>query len=232
MPARRGDNQIAIWAFFLLRKGRRRATLPADSPLVRRNAMPSDATMPLGFGRVGLEKLQESRGTLIALGVLMILIGILAIGSAAWATVVSVLFFGWLLFVGGCVQFINAFMSRHWHGWFVPLLGAILQIVVGLLIVRHPIAGELTLTLLLAAGFLVSGIFRIVAGIAMDLPHRGWVFLNGLITLVLGVLIWRQWPLSGLWVIGLFIGIDLLFGGWTCVTLGLAIRKPAAPANT
>jgi len=56
------------------------------------------------------------------------------------------------------------------------------------------------------------------------------VFLNGLITLVLGVLIWRQWPVSGLWVIGMFIGIDLLFAGWTCVTLGLAVRKPAKSA--
>src|SRR5262249_47991115 len=167
-------------------------------------------------------------GSLLALGILLILLGTFAVGSAALATAVSVMLFGWLLFVGGCVQLLHAFMARNWHGWFVPLLGSILQIVVGLLIVFHPVAGELTLTLLLAVGLMVGGMFRIVAGVAMDLPHRGWGFLNGLITLILGVMIWRHWPLSGLWVIGLVIGIDLIFAGWTGGMRGLAARKPAA----
>jgi len=180
------------------------------------------------LARAGLHHLRANSGSLLALGILLILLGTFAVGSAALATVVSVVLFGWLLFVGGCVQLLHAFMARNWHGWFVPLLGSILQIVVGLLIVFHPVAGELTLTLLLAVGLMVGGMFRIVAGVAMDLPHRGWVFLNGLITLILGVMIWRHWPLSGLWVIGLFIGIDLIFAGWTCVMLGLAARKPAA----
>ncbi len=190
----------------------------------------SELPMNMSIGRIGLHKLQAIWGTLVALGILLILLGMVAIGSSVFATVVSVSLFGWLLFVGGCVQLIHAFMARHWHGWLVPLLGAILQIIVGMMIAYNPLKGAEVLTILLAAGFMISGLFRVVAGLSMDTPHRGWVFLNGLITLVLGVLIWRQWPVSGLWVIGMFIGIDLLFAGWTCLMLGLAVRRPVKAA--
>lgn len=85
------------------------------------------------------------------------------------------------------------------------------------------------MTLLLAAYFTVAGIFRIVDALSLRLPHWGWALANGIITLIFGILVWAQWPVSGLWIIGMFIGIDLIVTGWTQVMLALAVRKFKAP---
>jgi uncharacterized membrane protein HdeD (DUF308 family) len=87
---------------------------------------------------------------------------------------------------------------------------------------------------LIIAMFLVfEGVFRIVAALVARYPHSGWVLFNGVITLLLGVMIWRRWPYSGLWVIGLFVGIEMLLNGWSLVMLSLAGRKlpDQAPAR-
>jgi uncharacterized membrane protein HdeD (DUF308 family) len=83
----------------------------------------------------------------------------------------------------------------------------------------------LGLTLLVAAGLLVGGILRIVLSVVERFDGWGWVLLNGLVSILLGTAIWRQWPLSGLWVIGLFVGIEMLLGGLSWVMLGLAVRS-------
>ena len=101
--------------------------------------------------------------------------------------------------------------------------------VVGIIIVANPGAGALVLTLVMAVFFMVAGLFRIITALVTRFPHWGWLLFSGLITLGLGLLIWRQWPLSGLWVIGTFIGIDMIITGWTWIMLSLAGRRLAAP---
>jgi uncharacterized membrane protein HdeD (DUF308 family) len=88
------------------------------------------------------------------------------------------------------------------------------------------------LTLFLAISLLVGGTMRLIFGLVQDFAGRGWVLLNGLITLLLGVAIWRQWPESSNWVIGLFVGIDLIFSGWSWVMLGLLVKSAPTGAPT
>jgi uncharacterized membrane protein HdeD (DUF308 family) len=152
--------------------------------------------------------------------------------------VASVLFFGWLMIAGGVMTCIHAFWKeRGWGGFFIDLLTGILYVVVGFMIVANPGATAVALTLLIAMFLIFGGIFRIATSLAVRYPNWGWVLLHGAVNLLLGILIWRQWPVSGLWVIGLFIGIEMLFNGWTLVMLALAAKNlprdddEAAPAT-
>jgi uncharacterized membrane protein HdeD (DUF308 family) len=105
--------------------------------------------------------------------------------------------------------------------------------VVGMFVVKEPVESTLEFTLLIAAMFFVSGILRIIS--AMTLQYTGWglVLLNGVISVLLGVMIYRQWPASGTWVIGLFVGIDMIFNGFSWIMLSLGLKSlpklPAAP---
>jgi uncharacterized membrane protein HdeD (DUF308 family) len=153
-------------------------------------------------------------------------VGVVALCSTFITTLASILVFGILLMAGGVVQIVNAFLGRSWRGFFLHLLAGILQLIVGELLIEHPVVAAEGLTLLLAVGFLIGGALRLVYALVENFPGRGWVLVNGLVVFALGVSIWRQWPASSLWVIGLFIGIDLIFSGWSWVNLGLIVKAP------
>jgi uncharacterized membrane protein HdeD (DUF308 family) len=129
------------------------------------------------------------------------------------------------------IEVVHAFRSRPWSGALLHLLVGLLSIAAGFLMLTKPLAGSLSLTVLLAAYFLVSGAFRLVAALGFDLPHRGLAILGGLVTFGLGLLVWSELPGSALWLIGTFIGIDLIFRGGWAVALALALR-PAARVAT
>ena len=191
----------------------------------------NDTASPLiGLSGFSLADFQKNRGWFLALGILLIVAGSLAIIYDVAATLLSVLFFGWLLIIAGAFEAIQAFWQPKWGGLFLHLMVGILAVVVGFHLVSSPAAGALVLTLIMAIYFMVIGIFRIVTAIWVRFPNWGWVFLSGVITFVLGVLIKSQWPMSGLWIIGLFIGIDFIFSGWSYIMLALAAGKQAAPA--
>jgi uncharacterized membrane protein HdeD (DUF308 family) len=168
----------------------------------------------------------------LALGVALIVLGMIAIGSATLATVATMFVFGCLLMAGGVLQIIHAFWARRWGGFFVQLLVGVLELVVGGLMVDHPLAAGTTLTLLMAAFFVVSGIFRMFAALAYPFDGRWWLFLGGLINLLMGMMIWKDWPWSGLWVVGLFVGIDLLIHGWWLVMLAISVKSMPTTAAT
>jgi uncharacterized membrane protein HdeD (DUF308 family) len=176
--------------------------------------------------------LKRGWGWLLFLGILEIILGGIAVGASVVATFVTVVFFGWLLLIGGILSAVHAFWRKQWKGFFLDLATGILYLVAGLMVIGNPGAAALTLTLLIAMFLLIGGIFRIVVAFSGQLEHRGWVLLNGLITAALGVLIWRQWPLSGLWVIGLFVGIEMIFYGWSLVMLSLIAKGAIVPAET
>ena len=160
----------------------------------------------------------------ILLGALLMVVGFLAIGSSFIATLATVVVFGYLLLAGGVVQIVNAFLVRNWGGFFLHLLAGLIRLVLGALMVQHPLSAAAGLTLMIAAGFLVGGAFRILYTLLHRFEGWGWVLLNGCVTLLLGLMIWQQWPESSEWVIGLFVGIDLLFNGWSWVILGLTVK--------
>jgi uncharacterized membrane protein HdeD (DUF308 family) len=169
---------------------------------------------------------------ILALGVVGVIIGILAIAYPEIATWKVVLVLGVLLVVAGIVEVVHAVLVRNLRGLALHLLGAALYLMVGLFILEDPDRAALVLTLLLAASFFVGGVLRIVFSCIDQLPAWPWVLLNGVVNIILGVLIWRGWPETSEWVIGLFIGIDLLFHGWSWIMLALAVRRfsAAAPA--
>jgi uncharacterized membrane protein HdeD (DUF308 family) len=138
--------------------------------------------------------------------------------------VVSVLVLGWLLLIQGGVEVAHGVLVRNWRGFALHLVAAVLYLLAGIFIIQEPVRATAVLTLLLAAMFFAGGIVRIIFSIATRFRLWGWVFLTGVIDLVLGWLIFKGWPESSLWVIGLFVGIDLLFNGWSWVMLALAVR--------
>jgi len=162
-------------------------------------------------------------GWFLAFGIGVLVLGIAAVVRSVAATVVSMLFFGWLLVLASGIEIAQAVMVGHWAGFFQHLLAAILFGITGLLIVMRPVISAEVATVFMAMFFLIGGLFQLVGSVAVALPGWGWQAADGIITFVLGLLVLAQWPASGLWVIGLFVGIDLIFygGAWIALALGL-----------
>ena len=182
-----------------------------------------------------LEQLRGKSIWAIGLGAVLIVVGLLALGYPTVATVATATYFGVLLVVGGVLQAASAFWARGWGGFFLYLLLGLLSVFVGVVLVERPLLSAVEYTLLLAVFFVAAGLFRLVVALSQRFCGWGWAALNGAVTLILGVMIWRGWPSSGLWVIGTLVGIDLLFNGWTLVMLGLAMRsltKAKLPEST
>jgi uncharacterized membrane protein HdeD (DUF308 family) len=169
----------------------------------------------------GMDEVRQHRTWFFFWGVVLIVLGSIAIASSVLTTLISVLLLGWILIFSGIFDVIHGLTRRRWHGFFLNLLAGLLYAVVGFLMVSNPALAAATLTLLIAMLLVVAGAFRLVIAFSLRFDHRGWLILNGVIAILLGLSIWRSWPISGLWVIGLFIGIDLIVDGWTEVMLAV-----------
>ena len=163
----------------------------------------------------------------VALGVTLIFLGSLALVVPLVFTLTTVTFVSLMLILGGSAHAVGAFWTRDWPSFFSHLLIGLLYLVVGFVSLEEPLQFAAGLTLMLAAFLMVGGLYRIILTLRFRFEHWGWMLANGIITFVLGVMIWRQWPFSGTWVIGTFIGIEMLFSGWTWLVLGLSMRRPA-----
>jgi uncharacterized membrane protein HdeD (DUF308 family) len=161
---------------------------------------------------------------MLILGVALIVVGMVAISATFVATLATVIALAVLLLLGGIVEVVNALWAQCWRGFWLHLLVGILYIVVGVLMMNRPEATAAIFTLMIAAGFFVGGLFRIITSVAARFHGWLWVLLNGVVTLVLGILIWREWPESAFWVIGLFVGIDMVFAGMSWVMTALTVR--------
>jgi uncharacterized membrane protein HdeD (DUF308 family) len=165
----------------------------------------------------------------VLLGIALAVLGIVALGYVVIASVAAAVAIGMLLFLAGAAETIGAFWCRAWSGFFLQLLSGLLSLVVGVLIVRAPVAASVALTLLVACFLMVGGLFKIVAAVAYRFAAWGWQLASGVIDVILGFLIWQEWPASGLVVIGLCVGINLIFRGANWIALGLGLRSlPAA----
>lgn len=182
-----------------------------------------------------MEVLSRNWGWLLALGILMIVLGVFAIGAPVVATIAVQFALGWILVIGGIAEGIHAFMAQGWRGFLLELLSAILYLVVGVLLLVNPVQGAIALTVVLAVFLIVEGIFKVIMAMRVrDHGGWGWLLASGILSLILGVLIWAEWPASGLWIIGLLVGIQLLFTGWSLVMLAFAARahrQAMAPAT-
>jgi uncharacterized membrane protein HdeD (DUF308 family) len=193
---------------------------------------PSDVGPGLGTPFAGAGLLRESLADLraswlwfVVLGVALVLLGLVAMSYSVIASVVMALVFGFFLLAAGVFYLVGAIFTRCWGGFFLSLLAGILHLAVGVIVLDRPEEALLIYTLLLAAFFFVEGLFRIVAALVGRFRHWGWMLFNGIVTLALGVMIWKRWPLDGLYVVGLFLGIDLVFSGAGYISLGLSVRR-------
>src|SRR5271157_3355862 len=164
-------------------------------------------------------------GWFLAFGIGLVVLGIAAVARAITATVVSMLFFGWLLLLACGIEVAQAVMVGHWAGFFHHLLAAILFGVIGLLLVTRPLISAEAVTFVMGVFFLIGGLFELIGSAVVALPGWGWQVADGVITIILGALVLAQWPASGLWVIGLFIGIDLIFYGVAWIALAIGLRS-------
>lgn len=172
-----------------------------------------------------IETLRRNWGWFLALGIFLIFLGFLAVGSSVYTTFFTIFFLGTLLLISGIAKIIYSFWASEWSGFFLSLLIGLFYGLVGALFIAKPIPSALSLTMLIGSLFVVSGLFKIFASIIIRFEEWGWILLSGILSLLLGVLVLAEWPESSLWVIGLFVGIDLIFYGWTWVILSLAARK-------
>lgn len=161
----------------------------------------------------------------LVLGLFLVAVGVFGLIASGLLTLASVLLIGWMLLLTGGVVAIDAFWVHRWSGFFVQLAFGILNVVVGGLLVTRPVAGALALTLLLGASLFVQGIFRLAVAITANIEGKAWLVISALASLLLGLMIWAEWPASGVWVIGLFAAIDLIFYGWWLVSAALAARR-------
>ena len=175
-----------------------------------------------------IEEAKKNSGFLIFLGILTVVFGIIAIGSPLITGVAVTVFVGFLLLASGIAQIVHAFKSQQWGTGFWGTVIGLLGVVAGLLMVFRPLVGLVTMTILLAIYFLVDGISEIIAAFRIK-PDQGWgwVLFNGIIAVLLGFMIWRQWPVSGAWAIGLLVGIHILITGWSMIILGSGARRVA-----
>lgn len=171
------------------------------------------------------EGIQKKWGWFFVLGLILMLLGLAVIGSAYTATIFSVFMFGFLVVGAGVVQLIQAVLSREWSGLFLSLLLAILYVVTGSICIGNPATAAVNMTFIIAIFCFIGGLFKMLVALAIRFERWGWVFFNGLITFILGAFIYSEWPLSGLWLIGTFVGVDMFLSGCSWVALSLAAKK-------
>lgn len=177
-------------------------------------------------------ELKKNWGWLLAWGILSIVLGTIGLGMT-YAFTESIVFIGGiLLIVGGIFQLIDAFKCKGWKSTLWHVLIALLYVAAGISMVSQPLMAAATLTLIIAWILIAVGVSRIIMAFQLK-PTQGWFWtlLAGIVSIVLGIMILAKWPLSGLWVIGMFVAIELIFNGWSYVFVALAARK-AGQAET
>ena len=177
--------------------------------------------------------IKKNWGWLLALGVGSVILGTIGLGMAFTLTVAGVLLFGLLLVLAGLFQLFGAFKCKGWKSTALHVVIGLLYVVAGVVAVSDPISAAVALTLVIGAAFLAVGALRLI----MAFQHRGsrgwiWALAGGIVSLLLGTLIILEWPVSGLWIIGLFIAIELIVNGWTTIFVALAARQAGKDRET
>jgi len=173
-----------------------------------------------------VEMVRRTSTVSIVWGVLLIVLGMMAVGSPLLAAVAVNAVVAWLIVFAGVVHLILAFRAHGAGSMIWKLLVGIAYVCFGGYLIVHPLLGVASLTLLLASLFVIEGVLDIVLYVKMR-PIQGstWVLLDGIVTLLLGLLIYMQWPSSSAWVIGTLVGISMIFSGVARVMMSLAVRK-------
>ena len=167
------------------------------------------------------------RNWFLALGIISLLLGIAAIAFPLIAALAVELLIGWILVISGISGFIHALRTSRWRGFHLSLLSSLVAFLIGLLLVLLPRSGILSLALLAALFFMVNGILRTVLAIRLrPLDQWPWLLLSGILSILMSLLVLLLWPEAAGWVIGILLGIDLIFSGATLILMALVPQTP------
>ena len=175
------------------------------------------------------ETVKASATQMTLLGAALIILGVAALSAPWWSGVAAALLVGCLVLAAGVVQCAFAFQAQSLSRGILSFLLGGMTVLCGVVMVAHPLLNLGFLTLALAAWFVVAGVFEILYAVQLR-PLQGWDWtaLGGLLSALLGAMIYSQWPLSGAWAVGILVGVKVLFLGVTMVVLGRAARELAA----
>ena len=156
------------------------------------------------------------------------MLGIIAWFDVIAFTIAGVIFIGALLLVAGVFQIVHAFMDREWGGFALHLLVGILYVIGGFLLMDEPLQGSVVITILVAAALIIGGVLRIAIGVQhRHMPGWGLLLAAGVVSLLVGLMLYLMLPWSGLWVVGTLIAVELIFHGVSWIQFGLTLRKTA-----
>ncbi|WP_239470192.1 HdeD family acid-resistance protein [Archangium violaceum] len=172
----------------------------------------------------GSRTLASMWGGPFVMGLLIALLGIVALGAVVLTSFLSVIFYGAMLVAAGIFEVVHAFRVRKTGPFLLFLLGGILSLVVGALVLARPGAGLVALTLLMAGYFFASGLFRSITSLADRYTGWGWDFAYGIVSVALGAIIFAQLPYSSLWALGVVVGVEILARGVSLMAGSLAVR--------
>ncbi|HPQ36393.1 MAG TPA: HdeD family acid-resistance protein [Synergistaceae bacterium] len=173
------------------------------------------------------ENVRKSRHWFLIVGGIFIILGMIALGAPLFMSLAIEQILGWVFLIGGAIQGFQWFREhRKNHTSWTSLLVSLLGLLVGVVLLLKPLQGVLTLTLILCFYFIAQGVFQILASLRVrPLPGWGWMLISGIVALLLGLMIWRRFPSSAAWSIGLLAGVNLLLTGWASVALALGCSK-------
>ncbi len=173
-----------------------------------------------------MEWLQSHRYLLLFEGIIFTLLGFIAVALPGISTLSTELFIGWLLIFAGVVQLYRTIKTRQAPGFIGSLLTSLLYVIFGILLISFPIAGIFSLTVILTIFFIAEGLAKIILGFQLR-PFRrwGWFLLNGVLALIIAYIIWSGWPGTAFWVLGLLVGINMIFFGMSLIFLAWGIPR-------
>jgi len=180
-----------------------------------------------------VDGIRKNAGLTVVSGIILVIAGVLAIMSPLVAGMSITIMVGAMLAVGGIGQCFLAFKAGAFGKGLMIFIVGVLMTIAGFYIMNQPVAGLATLTILLMYYLLVTGVLEIVMAFQLK-PEAGWglELFNGIVTLLLGIMLWRQFPLSGAWAIGVLFGLKMIFSGSVFIFIGRNVKKLAAETQT
>lgn len=170
--------------------------------------------------------LRDSANWYVALGIAMMILGIFAVANPMFATLTANLVLGWIFLLAGVIKLIHSFKTRAAGPFVIKVLISFVYIFLGIFLFKNPFVGAVPLTLLVGIFLFLDGAFRVIAAFQVKpLPGWGWTLFNGMVTIILSILIWSEWPFNAPWVIGLLVGVRMFINGISTVMGALAARK-------
>ncbi len=188
----------------------------------------TQSVSPVTVEQVVKHELQHVRSQwcwFLLLGILLLVCGVMALTFPFVAASVAISALSIVLLVAGVATIIGSFWTGKWSGFLVQLLMGMLYLAAGFVVSERPLFSILLVTIYVAVSFMVMGVFRILAALMIRFPQWGWTLLNGAVTFLVGLSIYRHLPLSLVWVVGLLVGVELLFSGLNWIMLSMEIRK-------